>query len=307
LRFSEPSLSPPDPTWPGGLTVLRGEVLPGAEETFRKKESVMKLSCIPVFTFAAILREKTMTREDWTKIAVEVGLDGTEIYETFVGDLDAAGMAKYRDAVHDAGMQVSMFSREDNFANPAEREQAIAQVKRSVDAAVILGTNIVRVTAGCPHTPEERAYIQETDRDEVVRSCVEGLRGCLDHAEEKNVMLAIEDHPIIGWDVEEFMKVLDLLDDERMKVNLDTSNVSPDTVLDLTRRVADRVVHLHVKDRRNNEHRIVIGTGEVDLAGIFGILKKAGFDGWMSLETLSGGKEELKQGIGNVRNAWNSA
>ena len=267
----------------------------------------MKLSCIPVCFFAPILREKTMSREDWLKIAVEVGLDGTEIYESFVGDLDASGMAKFRDVVHDAGLRVSMFSREDNFANPAEREQAIAQVKRSVDAAVICGTDIVRVTAGCPHSPEERTYIQETNREDVVRSCVEGLRGCLDYAEEKNVMLAIEDHPVIGWDVEEFMRILDLLDDRRMKVNLDTSNVHPDTVLDLTRRVADRVVHLHVKDRRDNEHRIVIGTGEVDLAGIFGILKKAGFDGWMSLETLGGGKEELRQGIENVRNAWNSA
>ena len=267
----------------------------------------MKLSCIPVCFFGAIMREKTMSREDWLKIAVEVGLDGTEIYETFVGDLDASGLAKFTDVVHNAGLKVSMFSREDNFANPAEREQAVAQVKRSVDQAVICGTDIVRVTAGCPHTPEERSYIQDTNRDDVVRSSVAGLKACLDYAEENKVMLAIEDHPVIGWDVEEFMRILDLLDDERLKVNLDTSNVSPDTVLDLTRRVADRVVHLHVKDRRDNEHRITIGTGEVDLAGIFGILKKAGFDGWMSLETLSGGKEELRQGIENVRNAWNSA
>ncbi len=267
----------------------------------------MKLSCIPVCFFAAILRDKTMSREDWLKIAVEVGLDGTEIYESFVGDLDASGMAKFAGVVRDAGLQVSMFSREDNFANPAEREQAIAQVKRSVDAAVICGTNIVRVTAACPHTPEERTYIQETNREDVVQSSVEGLRGCLDYAEEKKVMLALEDHPVIGWDVEEFMKILDLLDDERMKVNLDTSNVSPDTVLDLTRRVADRVVHLHVKDRSNNDHRIVIGTGEVDLGGVFTILKDVGFDGWLSLETLGGGKEELRLSAENVRNAWNNA
>ncbi len=265
----------------------------------------MRMSCIPVCFFREILREKTMSREDWLKIAAEVGLDGTEVYESFVGDLDASGVAKFAGVVHDAGLQVSMFSREDNFANPAEREQAIAQVKRSIDAAVLCKTDIVRVTAGCPHTPEERSYIEDTNREDVVRSCVDGLRGCLDYAEEKKVMLALEDHPVIGWDVEEFMKILDLLDDERMKVNLDTSNVSPDTVLDLTRRVADRVVHLHVKDRRDNDHRIVIGTGEVDLAGIFGILKKAGFDGWLSLEALGGGKAELRQGIENVRNAWN--
>lgn len=267
----------------------------------------MKTSCIPVFFFREMMPDKARFRENWIKMAVEVGLDGTEMYESFVGDLDASGLAKFTDVVHDAGLQVSMLSREDNFADPAEREQAIAQVKNSIDVAVILGTDIVRVTAGCPHTPEERSYIQDANRDDVVRSCVEGLRGCLDYAEEKKVMLALEDHPVIGWDAEEFMRILELLDDERMKVNLDTSNVSSDTIVDLTRRVANRVVHLHVKDRLDNDHKIVIGTGEVDLGGVFGILKKAGFDGWLSLETLGGGKEELRLGMENVTSAWNNA
>jgi sugar phosphate isomerase/epimerase len=66
-------------------------------------------------------------------------------------------------------------------------------------------------------------------------------------------------------------------------------------------------VHLHVKDRLNNDHRIVIGTGEVDFEGIFRHLKNAGFDGWMCLETLSGGKAELQTAIKNIRNAWDNA
>lgn len=269
----------------------------------------MKLSCIPVCFFGPILRDRTMSREDWLKIAAEMGLDGTEVYETFVSDLDASGMARLADAVQDAGLEVSMFSIESNFARPEEREQAIAHVKRSVDAAAIFKAGIVRVTAASPFGAHavDRTWLEGADRGEVVRSCADGLRACLDYAEEKQVMLALEDHPMVGWDIEEFMRILELVGDERLKVNLDTSNVSPDTVVDLARRVADRVVHLHVKDRQNNDHRIVIGTGEVDLTGIFRVLKSAGFDGWMSLETLGGGKGELRQGIENVRNAWNSA
>lgn len=269
----------------------------------------MKLSCIPVCFFGPIFSDKTMSREDWLKLAVEVGLDGTEIYETFVGDLDSPGMAKFADVILDTGLQVSMFSLEDNFSRPEEREQAVAQVNEAVDAALIFKSEIVRVTAASPFGPHavDGKWLEGANRDEVVQSCADGLRACLDYAEEKNVMLALENHPNVGWNVEEFMKILELVDDKRLKVNLDTSNVSPDTVLDLTKRVADRVVHLHVKDRLNNDHRIVIGTGEVDLAGVFGILKKAGFDGWLSLETLGGGKEELQQGIENVTNAWNGA
>jgi sugar phosphate isomerase/epimerase len=273
----------------------------------------MKLSCIPVFFFdPAIPRDKTMSSEDWLSVAVDVGLDGTEVFEgSFAGrwkdPSDVGEVVKFTDAVKDAGLAISMYSIENNFANPAEREQVTERVKRAVDAAVLLKTNILRVTAGQHHSEEELAYIRNADRDDVVRSCVEGLKGCLDYAEEKQVMLALEDHLSVGWDLEEFTRILDLLDDERMKVNLDTSNVHPDTVVELARRVADRVVHLHVKDRLNNDHGIVIGTGEVDFKGIFRHLKNAGFDGWMSLEALRGGKNELQTGVNNIRNAWDSA
>ena len=267
----------------------------------------MKMSCIPVCFFGAIQREKTMSREDWIKMAVELGLDGTEIDESFVRALDASGMARLADVVHDAGLQVCMVSPEFNFSNPEERQQESARVKHAVDVAVIFKTDIVRVTAAMPHTLDERNWIKSTKREDVVQSCVDGLKGCLDYAEEKQVMLALEDHPVIGWDVEEFMRILELVDDERLKVNLDTSNVSSDTIVDLTRRVADRVVHLHVQDRLNNDLSIVIGTGEVDFESVFRVLKNAGFDGWLSLEVEAGGKEELRLGIENIRNAWNNA
>ena len=267
----------------------------------------MKLSCIPVCFFGAILREKSMSREDWIRTAVEVGLDGTEIYESFVSALDESAKSKYIDFIHDAGLQVSMFSLENNFANPKEHAPPTAQINDAVDSAVLFKTNIVRVCAGMPHSAEERDYIQNTAREEVVKSCADGLRGCLDYAEEKGVMLALEDHPVIGWDVEEFIRILELVDDDRLKVNLDTSNVSPATVVDLTRRVADRVVHLHVKDRLSNDHSIVFGTGEVDFKGIFRCLKDVGFDGWLSLETLGGGKKELGMAVEHIREAWDDA
>jgi len=275
----------------------------------KTREDVMKMSCIPVCFFGAILREKTMSREDWVRLAVEVGLDGTEIYETFVSGLDASAKQAYVDFIHDAGLEVSMFSLENNFANPAEWGPPTQQIRDAVDSAVLFRTSIVRVCAGMPHSREEGEYIRNTPREEVVKNCADGLRGCLDYAGEKQVMLALEDHPVVGWDVEEFMKILELVDDERLKVNLDTSNVHPDTVVDLARRSADRVVHLHVKDRLDNNHSIVMGTdeGEVDFTGIFRCLKDVGFDGWMSLETLGGGKKELQLAIENIRNAWNDA
>jgi len=250
-----------------------------------------------------------MSREDWLKLAADYGLDGTEIYDMFVEDLDTEGLAEFTEIVQGAGLQVSMYSVENDFSNSEKKAQAIVQVKEAVDDALILKTGIVRVTAASPFGKfaVDQKLIDSANREEVVESCADGLKACLDYAEEKSVMLALEDHPIIGWNLEEFMKIIDLVDDDRLKVNLDTSNVTPDTVVALTERVAERVVHLHVKDRKDNDHRIVIGTGEVDFNGIFKILKRVGFDGWLSLETLGGGKEELRLAIDHIRNAWEKA
>jgi sugar phosphate isomerase/epimerase len=216
----------------------------------RGPEDAMRMSCIPVTFFREILGTKTMSREDWFKTAADVGLDGTEIYESLVAGLDASAMARLADAVRDAGLQVSMFSTENNFSGPTETAQATQQVRDAVDAAVIFETDIVRVTAASPFGASafDARSLEGANRDDIVRSCAAGLRGCLDYAEEKRVMLAIEDHPIIGWNLEEFMRILELVNDERLKVNLDTSNFDPATIVDFSRQVADRVVHLHVKE-----------------------------------------------------------
>ena len=46
--------------------------------------------------------------------------------------------------------------------------------------------------------------------------------------------------------------------------------------------------------------------GDVDFKGVFGVLKETGYDGWISLEALTGDKEDLRFSIGHIKNAWNS-
>lgn len=269
----------------------------------------MKISCLPVTFFGPIFRDKTMTREDWFKIAAEVGLDGTEIYETWVDGMDDAQMSKLGAAAKDAGIAISMFSCENNFAGPKETEVATEQVRKSVDAAVLFGCDVVRVTAVTPfgETRMDWKVAAELDRNELVRNSAMGLKGCLDYAEEHGVHLALEDHPIIGSFVEEYMTILELVDDERLKVNFDTSNFSPDTIVDFARQVADRVVHTHIKDRLENDHAVYMGKGEVDFEAIFKHLKAAGYDRWLSLEVMGGGREKLEADYDYITGVWNKA
>lgn len=259
----------------------------------------MKFSCIPLNFYPQIARDKTMTYEDWIEMAVEFGLDGVEIYEPWIRERDAAGVARLADVVRDAGLQCSMYTSEPNLCNPEDREAGIAYIKAAVDATSLFKTNVVRVVSG--HGSKG------LDLEVCLQSIADGLKASLDYAEEKEVMLAYEDHWGIGTNLKDFMRILELVDDDRLKVNLDTANVGSKDIVELTGLIKDRVVHTHCSELLNNKHGIVIGRGDVDFKGIFTILKNNGYDGWISLEALAGGKEDLRFSVEHIKETWNSA
>ncbi len=107
--------------------------------------------------------------------------------------------------------------------------------------------------------------------------------------------------------MKDFLRILELVDDDRLKVNLDTANVGTKDIVELTRRVKDRVVHTHISELKNDRHGAIIGRGDVDIRGVFTVLKNNGYDGWISLEPLSGGKEDLRFSVDHVKKEWELA
>ena len=285
----------------------------------------MKLSLIPLNFGREIRGDRTMSNEDWMRMAADLGLDGTEIYEPFISDLNESGMARLADFMHKAGLEASMYTPESDFSNPEKRDQAVAHCKQAVDRALIFGAGIVRLTAASHGLVDFKWMFGDASREDImqvfaggewtgriskediIRSCADGVRACLDYAEEKQVMLALEDHPVIGTNVEDFTKLLEMAGDDRLKVNLDTANVPGDTLVELAQVVADRVVHFHVSETLEGRHGIVIGKGDRDIKGVFSVLKGKGYDGWVSLEALAGTKEDLAFSIDYVRDAWSDA
>ena len=164
-----------------------------------------------------------------------------------------------------------MYTSEPNMCNPVQRQEAIAYVEKAVDAALIFNTNIVRVVSG--HGSEG------LEPEVCLQSIADGLKACLDYAEEKQVMLAFEDHWGVGTNLKDFMRILELVDDDRLMVNLDTANVGSKDIVELAGLVKDRVVYTHCSELPDGKYGMVIGRGEVDFKGIFTILKNNGFEG----------------------------
>ncbi|MCH7909478.1 MAG: sugar phosphate isomerase/epimerase [Candidatus Hydrogenedentes bacterium] len=256
-------------------------------------------SCIPLNFYKELGTEKTMSFEDWVRMAVEFGLDGIEVYDPFLHDRDAAAREKLSDFIYESGLKVSQFTIESDLCDPKDHERTIPHIKRSIEKAKVFRTNIVRVVSG--HGSKGR------DHEDVLRAIADGLRAGLDYAEENQVMLAYEDHWEVGTNLKDFLRILELVDDDRLKVNLDTGNVVSEDIVELTERVVHRIVHTHV-----SEHGKIIGRGDLDIRGIFKVLKGFGYNGWISLEPLQTrdggyGKEALQFSVNHVKKEWELA
>jgi len=263
-------------------------------------------SCIPLNFYKELNRSKdepdltkTMSFEEWVSMAVEFGLDATEVYDPFIQDRDAAGREKLSDHIHEAGLKVSQFTIEVNLCNSEDHAEMIPHVKRSIEKAKVFRTDIVRVVSG--HGSEGLVH------EDVLENIADGLRAGLDYAEENKVMLAYENHWGVGTNLKDYMRILELVGDDRLKCNLDTANVPTFETLELTRRVVHRVVHTHISELKDERHGAVIGRGDVDIRGVFEILKGFGYDGWISLEPLSGDKEDLRFSVNHVKKEWELA
>jgi sugar phosphate isomerase/epimerase len=263
----------------------------------------MKLGAIPILYFGKIVRGE-MSAQDWYAEAAEVGLDGVELYDVFVGEWSENSVVRQTEAIRDAGLEVSMYTTYCDFASrdPAIRAEQRRRVSQGIRSAGLAGTEIVRVVAG--------NWVAGQEREETLELVAEGLRGCLDEAEARDVVLALEDHPVIGTDPRDFLCILELVGDERLKVNLDTSNPmeSGASVLDLLPEVALRVVHVHASDRAEDLSHVVTGTGVVPMAEVFACLGSVGFAGFISMEI--GGPPErasVEASAANVRRLWAEA
>ncbi|MDQ1318514.1 MAG: Sugar phosphate isomerase/epimerase [Candidatus Poribacteria bacterium] len=265
----------------------------------------MKLSCIPICFFDDLINTRTMSLGDWVQMAHKLNLDGIEMYKPYLSEdqRDKDSMSRISDMIHSSGMEVSMFTSYADLSLPesTERDRQIASIRWDVDSAVIFRTSIVRLTAG--------RWLGGQSIEETLKLVAKGLKASLDYAEDKGIILALEDHPEVGTRIADFMRILELVDDERLKVNLDTSNPmeSGDDPVELAKLVNSRIVHVHLSDRSADLHHQVAGEGVVDFVSIFNILRKAGYDGWLSLEAGGRkGQDAIHQALHFIRKAWST-
>jgi sugar phosphate isomerase/epimerase len=291
-----------------------------------------KLAAFPKAFMQALCKDGTMKVSGWIKLAVKLDIDGLEWYAGFLEMADESNWKRFRNEVESHGKSIPMMCCSPDFTHPDERfrEKEIEKQKRWIDMTYALGGSYCRVLSG-----QKRP---ELSMDEGIRLAADCINTCLPYAQDRNITLIIENHykddfwqyPEFAQKMDVFCKLVDQIHHPSFGVNYDPSNtyLAGEDPLELLKRVSDRVVTMHASDRfllsgtledlRKEEGGAAgyakrlshgeIGKGLNDYDAIFTVLKRVGFNGWISIEDGVEGMDQLERSVTflrkKIKNYW---
>jgi sugar phosphate isomerase/epimerase len=207
----------------------------------------------------------------------------------------------------DNGLKIACYAIGNNFAheNGEELEKQIKAAKRGIDVAAELGAPCIRIFGGSLerktgdrfHDPSDGVFgctlSEDKTRQDAVGICIDAVAKLVDYAEEKDVILAVENHDGIPKTIAECERFREEIKSPYLKFNLDNGNfltngVDPVKAFSI---LANSAAHAHIKDAkkapegsRQPYEQCVIGEGVIDSIGCISKLKEAGYKGYCSIE-----------------------
>jgi len=266
----------------------------------------MKLS-LSMYSCVRAVQAGRLDLMGFVDYAAAQGVAGVELLDIFWTDAGRE-IPAVKARIVAAGMDVAVYSISNNFIQPraSERAQELSDLKRGVDIALELGTDIMRVFSG--NAREGVSQAQGMDW------ILEGLFAGAAYAESQGVTLALENHGKFAGRSDQVRDIIDAVASPALRVNLDTGNFLPvgQNPTEAAKHLADMVVLAHLKDMRpasgdEASHVFadpdgqlltgcVIGAGLVDLPAIRAVMEDADYAGWWSLE-YEGAEEPLEIGV----------
>lgn len=291
---------------------------------------MVQLAAFPKCYLDDIIIHKSMTLLDWIEKAGQLSVDGLEMHNLFFEEKGDVYLDKVRTKCEEFGLALPMMCFSPDFTNPdlKKRVEELAKQKEAIDLTAKLGGMFCRTLSG-----QNRPGL---DRKKAVGWCVEMIREAVAYAQEKGIVINIENHYKDGyWEYPEFalrseifLEIIEQIDSPYFGINFDPSNtiVAGEDPIVLLEKIKSRVVTMHASDRylaggsvedlrqiemdplhgyaKTIQHG-VIGRGLNDYDAIFSILKGAGFDGWISIEDGMNGMDELRQSAEFLRGKIN--
>ena len=244
---------------------------------------------------------KELTFEESLAKVKELELDGFELYNPsfyngiFKGTLSLKNekLSNLIATVESYGLKIISVNAGNNFVqlDQAMYEKQIYGIKECIDIAAEVGCNIVRVFGGEP--------IKGISPNKCLKFIIDGLKAVISYAEKRDIYLALENHGKITNNVDLLMTILDRVDSERLRLNIDTGNFywfgyELSRVNEIFRDLAPLAIHTHMKNgktkrkeerRRTGELKFTpLYEGDINLHNFIELLKENNYKGAISME-----------------------
>jgi L-ribulose-5-phosphate 3-epimerase len=224
--------------------------------------------------------------------AAALGFEGVEILHRQMADETPAYVNGLKKAAFRNGLSLPMLSIHQDFVHPdpAERQKHVDHTKHCVELAAQLGAPCVRLNSGRWKTIESFDDLMKVKgdepplpghtQDEAFDWCIQSIEQCLPTAEKAGVMLALENHWGLTTRPENLLRIYKAIRSPWLGINLDTGNFPGDPYAGLEQ-LAKEAVIVQAKTYYGGGKWYTL---DLDYPRIAGILGKAGFKGWVSLE-----------------------
>lgn len=235
--------------------------------------------------------------------AARLGFDGVEILHRQMTDESPAYLNKLKKLAWQHGLALPMLSIHQDFVHPdaAERKKHIAHTEKCIDLAEQMGIPSVRLNSGRWKTIKSFDDLMKVKGneppldgyklDDAFRWVVDSIRACLPRAEKAGVVLALENHWGLTTDVDMLLRIWREVNSPWLVINADTGNFPGDPY----EGIAKLAPHASIVQAKTYYGGGEWYTLDLDYKRIAGILKKAGFRGWISLEME--GKEAAETAV----------
>ncbi|WP_339190312.1 sugar phosphate isomerase/epimerase [Paenibacillus sp. FSL R5-0490] len=284
---------------------------------------------LSTYSLQQALDRKELTVPDAIRWIADQGGEHVEIVPMGFSLIDNPKLIDEIKAVaKEVGIDISNYAIGANFAVQEDAEaleQEIQNVMRHVDVADALGVKLMRHDVAFRPAPEGTVAQFEIDLPVLVKAC----QRIADYAAGFGITTSVENH---GYYVQSSERIQRLLHETarcNFKTTLDVGNflcVDEDPVSAVKNNIPYASI-VHAKDfywrpsyrnpgegwfqtsHGNYLRGAIVGHGDIDMPEVFRVLKKSGYDGYISVEFE--GMEDCKTAsriaMDNVRRLWEEA
>ncbi len=261
----------------------------------------MKIS-VSSYSFSQYIRAEKMTQFETIAKAKELGFDAIE-FTTLTGDNHEERMEtakKYREEAERFGMIINAYTISANLfkEDEAEAKEEIERLKKELLVAKELGAPLMRhdVCYTLSKTGNGRSF------DLMLPTIAKNARAITEYAKTLGIKTCSENHGFIAQDSDRVERLFNAVNHENYGLLVDMGNFAcaDENSVTAVSRLAPYAIHAHAKDfiirkekfgRCQLETRgcnyiggVAIGEGDIPIKQCLAILKKAGYEGFLSIE-----------------------